>query len=218
MSSCTAVQEELPELALGVLDGSTRAEVVDHLAQCARCRVVAEGHAATADALALVVPEAEPPPGFIERTQVRLARQQQPRPRWRPREAAFLVGAAAALLVIATLAAVRIVDASRENEVGSGRVHEARMIGDGDHEVGHVYATEADGQDFLFVSVAYGVPAGSYAVDVVGDDGSARVGTMAISDGRGEWAGPTGGVRGPPRAVQLVDENGRVVCRARFAT
>lgn len=218
MSTCAAVQEDLPELALGVLDGPTRAEVVDHLASCARCRVVAEGHAATADLLALVVPEAEPPPGFLERTQVRVGQERRPQRRWRPRQAVFVVGAAAALLVIATLAAVRIVDASREGEPGSGRVHEARMIGDDDDEVGHVYATEADGQDFLFVSVAYGVPAGTYAVDVVGDDGSVRVGTMAITDGSGEWAGPTGGVRGPPRGVQLVDDNGRVICRARFAT
>jgi hypothetical protein len=218
VSGCAAVQEELPELALGVLDGSTRAEVVDHLAGCARCRVVAEGHAATADALALAVPEAEPPPGFLERTQVRLGRERGPQRRRRPRQVGFLVGAAAALLVIATLAAVRIVDASNEGEPGSGRVHEARMIGDGDHGVGHVYATEADGQDFLFVSVAYGVPAGTYAVDVVGDDGAVRVGTMAIADGRGHWAGPTGGVRGPPRRVQLVDDGGRIVCRAEFAT
>ncbi len=219
MSRCPAVQEQLPELALGVLDGAERATVLDHLEHCGRCRVVAEGHAATADALALLAPEAEPPPGFALRTQARLRSARGDRSRWPRRQRVYALAAAAAFLVIATLATVRIVDASRSTTATAtaGRVHDAAMIGAGGVTVGRVYATESRGDDFLFVTVEYGMPNGSYSVDVAGERGLLRVGTMTVTGGRGEWAGPSGGTAGPPAEVRLVDASGATICHASFS-
>jgi len=220
MSACAAVQDQLPELALGVLDGVERAAVLDHLETCSRCRTVAGTHAATADALALLAPEAEPPSGFVARTQDRLRREQgrERRRRW-SRQQILAVAAAAALLVIATLATVRIVDASGGSNVAAGRVHEAAMLGGSGasaHPVGRAYATDTSGEGFVFLSVDYGLGSGRYSVDVVGDREVVRVGTMSVDDGQGEWAGPSGLRDGPPRRVRLVDAHGTTVCVARF--
>jgi hypothetical protein len=212
--SCAAVQDQLPELALGVLDGAERADVLDHLEHCQRCRTLAAAHASTADALGLLAPEAEPPAGFVLRTQRAIGAERGDRSRWPGRRRAMAMAAAAAMVVIATLATVRIVDATRADT--PGRVHEAAMVGGGDHAVGRAYATEADGEDFVFVSVDYGVGAGRYSVDVEGGHGVVRVGTMTVAEGRGEWAGPSGAADGPPRKVRLVDATGSTVCTATF--
>jgi hypothetical protein len=170
---------------------------------------------ALGDLLALLGPEVEPPTGFVERTRGRLRDEQEVQRRWPRRQVLLVAAAAIALVVVATLATVRIVDASRDGQE-AGRVHEATMVGAGDRMAGRAYATEASGQDFLFVSVEYGVPAGKYSVDVEGQRGTVRVGTMTIGGGRGEWAGPSGDADGPPRQVRLVDAAGTTVCSARF--
>jgi hypothetical protein len=57
----------IPELAIGVAVGDERAQILGHLARCAPCRGVLDSASAAADALLLVAPEREPPPGFETR-------------------------------------------------------------------------------------------------------------------------------------------------------
>jgi anti-sigma factor RsiW len=63
-AECSFERERLVELALGVLAGAERAELVDHLARCAACRAELGDLVQVADSLVQAVPEEEPPGGF----------------------------------------------------------------------------------------------------------------------------------------------------------
>ncbi len=58
---------DLAELTLGGLDGPARADVLTHLEQCERCRGKATGFASTLDRLLLAVPEAGPADDIVAR-------------------------------------------------------------------------------------------------------------------------------------------------------
>lgn len=66
--ACRAIQDDLAALATGTLTGRRRAEVLDHLESCPACVDELEELSGTVDALMALVPEAEPPEGFAERT------------------------------------------------------------------------------------------------------------------------------------------------------
>ncbi len=57
---CDDTEPSLAELALGILPGTERAQVLAHLEGCERCRDEAERSAATADTLLHLAPEIEP--------------------------------------------------------------------------------------------------------------------------------------------------------------
>ena len=59
--TCAQVRELAPELALGILGGAERAEVVLHLNDCARCQVYVAELTEAADVIPQLVSEAEPP-------------------------------------------------------------------------------------------------------------------------------------------------------------
>ena len=70
--TCAEVRELAPELALGILGGAERAEVVLHVNGCARCQAYVAELTEAADAIPQLVPEAEPPAGFEARVLHRL--------------------------------------------------------------------------------------------------------------------------------------------------
>ena len=97
---CAAARDLAPEIALGVADGSERAEALRHIESCAECRGHLQDLSRVADEVLLLAPEAEPPAGFESRVLERLSGPSAPaRPRWRriaPLVAAAALGAAAA--------------------------------------------------------------------------------------------------------------------------
>ncbi|MDA8061307.1 MAG: hypothetical protein M0T80_02545 [Actinomycetota bacterium] len=64
---CGEVSDLLAELALGVADAEGRAGALAHLEICAGCQAELRSFADTADALASLAPEVEPPAGFEQR-------------------------------------------------------------------------------------------------------------------------------------------------------
>src|SRR3982074_3550335 len=97
--TCAEVREFTPELALGILGGAERAEVVLHVNGCARCQADVAELTEAADAIPQLVPEAEPPPGFEARGLQRLGPDRRPsRRRWAASIAA--VAAAAAIFSV----------------------------------------------------------------------------------------------------------------------
>ena len=64
---CGDVRELAPELALGIVGGPERADALQHASECGPCRALIGELAEAADALTLLAPESEPPPGFEER-------------------------------------------------------------------------------------------------------------------------------------------------------
>ena len=61
---CEEYEDELAELALGVLTGRERAQVLSHVESCPRCAEELEVLSRTADTVLQAAPDMEPPLGF----------------------------------------------------------------------------------------------------------------------------------------------------------
>lgn len=72
-TECPRCQRMAPELALGVLCGRERAEMLAHLQQCGRCQDRVSALAVTAERVVELVPEVEPSVGFEQRVLAAIA-------------------------------------------------------------------------------------------------------------------------------------------------
>lgn len=218
---CAPTAELLPELALGILGGADRAEVLAHLDQCASCREESAGWAATADALPALLTEAEPPAGFEGRTLERLRAARVLVPRRSLIRRILGVAAVVVAVMIVTLATVRIVDAVRDDDGAVARggvveVTKTTMIGRSGHAAGFAF-TAGDAQRYLFVDVDYGDGSGAYRIQAVGaDDTVTTIGVVRVKDGHGTWAGVIPPAVGDPDTVRMVDGDGKMFCWGRF--
>ena len=212
---CTEVREVTPEFALGVLDGEARAEVVEHLDRCPTCRTAVGELSETADAMVLLAPEAEPPPGFQQRVMEQITGTERRR-RWRTVKLVAAVAAAAAIL---SVVAVRVVDQSRSDPtVAAPAVTTVPMTGGGGTRVGQVEvsssASTSASTSTLSLVVDYALPDGEYRVVLDPQTGSRRVlGNITVVGGRGEWSGTTA-LGGEPAQLALVDTTGHTQCSA----
>jgi len=208
---CAASREAAPELALGILDGAERAEVLLHLATCPRCQRYVSELAGLADGLSRLAPELEPPAGFAERIDAEIRR---PRRRTRRRLVTAIAATAAAATILA-VATVQIIDAGRTpTSVAAPALHTAEMVGDNGARVGHV-ALSNTSPSSLVVNVDYAVPDGRYALELGQPDaGGQRIGAITIAGGRGEWIGTAALPRGPDATLMLVNAQGVAVCHA----
>jgi hypothetical protein len=210
---CARVADLLPELALGILSGTERADVLAHLDRCSSCREVTAGYAATVDALPLLLEEAEPPSGFEARTLERL-RAVQGRPSKRSiATRVFGIAAAVLAVVIVTVAAVRVIDAGNDPDRPT-LVRTAEMIGHGTNPAGSAMMLTT-GERYLWLDIDYGDGAGRYRIETM--DRASRpteIGTVQVRQGKGTWAGALEGPR--PAGVRLVADDGEVWCEAWF--
>lgn len=207
---CADVRELAPELALGVLDGEARADVVQHLERCPSCRTMVSELSETADSLVLLAPEAEPPPGFERRVVAQLTGGVR-RGRWRT---AKLVAAVAAAAVILSIVTVRVIDNARSDGSSTPAVQAVAMVGADGIRVGEVEIV-GDGESAdLALSVDYALADGRYRVVLAPDRGARQVlGTMTVTGGHGTWSGAaTLGDRAA--TLELVDDAGDVPCSA----
>ncbi|HTW98239.1 MAG TPA: zf-HC2 domain-containing protein [Acidimicrobiales bacterium] len=69
---CEEVQEVLAELALGIMSGRERSEVLAHLESCQPCAATLAEHSLVVDTLVQLALSAEPPLGFEQRLVQRL--------------------------------------------------------------------------------------------------------------------------------------------------
>jgi predicted anti-sigma-YlaC factor YlaD len=212
---CPDVREVAPDFAFGILDGEARADVLLHLDECAACQRHIAELSETADALVLLAPEAEPPPGFERRTLDRIVESSRHR-RWRMTKVAAVAAAAAAILSVVT---VRIVDESRTpstNVASPAAAQSVDMIGDGGTKVGTVDVSTTGSAMALDVSVAYGLADGDYHVLLARSGaGKQPVGTMHVTNGYGTWSDTVLATSGPSQ-LSLQDDQGRTRCSARL--
>ena len=75
---CATTREAAPELALDVLDGAERADVLHHVARCPGCLAYVAELAQVTDQLVCLAPDLEPPPRFARRVSL-LVRRSDPR-------------------------------------------------------------------------------------------------------------------------------------------
>ena len=207
---CTAARDAAPELALGILDGAERAEVLLHVAGCPACQAYVSDLAVVADGLASLAPEVEPPFGFSRRVDAAI---RGPR-RHLHRRVVTGVAAAMAAAAIAVAALTGVVGGGSSTPVAAPTLRTVSMIGDGGARVGRVAVAGAT-RASLAVTVDYAVPDGTYALQLTAPDGSStRVGWITISGGRGQWVGTTTLPHQDDVNLQLVAATGTVVCHA----
>lgn len=216
--TCARLRQLAPELALGVLDGTERADALGHLATCVDCRAYTDQLTGIGDALLLLAPAADPPLGFESRVAARLAAEppsiaiataQRHRRTWLRTAAIAAAAAAVAVLVTATL-------------VRTGGDHDALVRAtlassrSGDR-VGQVWAYDGD-RDWLFMTVDNPWAADNpYICEAVLRDGrTVRLGRFQAHDGKGAWGEPVDVPLGDVTAIRVVTDDGTVVATARL--
>jgi predicted anti-sigma-YlaC factor YlaD len=211
--TCATARERAPELALGILDGEERAELLEHLKECSSCQAVVAELSEIADLFPHLAPHIDAPLGFERR----VVGSFRPERRVFTRRAILTAAAVIAAATITSIAVVRVVDADRDPQTALPELRTVAMVGGAGTQVGRV--TVSDGTPAaLAVSVDYSVPDGEYALRVESDGASTElIGTITIAEGRGEWNGraeiPS---RGDPR-VTLVTTEGTLICEARLS-
>jgi hypothetical protein len=204
--ACRRVRELGPELALAVVDGERRADLVAHLASCPACRDEVEGLTGVADRVPLLAPAAEPPVGFESRVTARLRSARRPR-RWR-------VPVAVAALVAAAVAGAVVERATSDPDTATAALRAAPLRAADGEPAGEVFVHPGR-PGWLFVRMDYPEVGGPHVVRLVVRDGtSAVLGRVEVVGGRAS----VGGISPVPveelRTVQVVGPDGEVVCRA----
>jgi hypothetical protein len=212
---CPDVREVAPDFAFGILDGETRSDVLLHLDHCTTCQRYVSELSETADAMVLLAPEADPPPGFERRALDRILDSPRRR-RWRSTKLIAITAAAAAILSVVT---VRIVDSGRtpSAQVATSASSSVAMVGADGQNVGKVDVTRNAGTMALDVSVSYGLPDGDYSIVLTSAGvGKQPLGSMQVVANGGSWQGSTPAPSGPAK-LSLYD-NGRELCSAELPT
>lgn len=216
--TCAEVRELAPELALGILAGAERAEVVLHVNGCARCQAYVAELTEAADLLPQLVPEAEPPAGFEARTLRRFgADDRQRRRRW-----IASVAAVAAAVAIVSITTVRVIESGDDSTSvaqtpitsvsrSSGVPVAVKMEGGAvPAPAGWAYVANRHG---VAVSVNYGVASGNYRIQVAPPKGTTTtIGTMTIDAFKGSWTGRSKAALSAGSRIALVDATGHEVC------
>jgi len=206
---CAATRDAAPELALGILDGAERAEVLLHLASCPRCQRYVGELAGVADGLARLVPEAEPPAGFAHRVYAEIrGPHRRLRRRWTAGVAAVAVAAAVAAAVV-----VPAVGSGRSTPAAAPALHSVAMVGGNGLRVGHVALSNTNPASIV-VTVDYSVPDGTYALVLHTGTAARRLGSIKIAEGGGQWIGAAHVPPHQDATLALSTPGGGWVCQA----
>ena len=226
--TCVQARDAAPELALGVLDGAERAEVVEHLRNCSRCQAYVAELTEAADVLPLMTGEREPPVGFEHRVLARVhAEQRRSRRRW-----VVSIAAVATAATILSITAVRVIDAGSDASPAAtgtpatsgppvatspAAPAHARMISEADGmTAGWAYVTQ---RQTVMLSIAYGVTPGRYGIQVrSGNDAPVLIGGMDISASMASWMGKSSVPITDGDTISLVAADGAPVCHGTITT
>jgi hypothetical protein len=215
---CDDMEDLAPELALGTLTGTERADAVDHLASCPDCQRRVTELAQIVDTLLLLAPEEDPSPDLEARVLARTVADQpadaepERRAPWRRR---VLVGSIAAAVVAAL--ALTIVNLVRDGGADADTVRTAVATEDGGRSVCRAVINEVD-PAWLFVSLDDpGEDGAGYDVEIRFDTGeTARVGRIDLHDGHGELAVTLDLQGSRAHSVRLIGADGEFGYEARF--
>jgi len=205
--SCAEVRELAPELALGILSGAERAEVLLHVNGCSRCQVHVAELTEAADVIPQLAPEAEPPNGFEARVLHRLGEpERRTRRRW-----IAAVAAVAAAAIIVSITVVRVIESNDSSTHQVAAPVAVPMEGGArDVAAGWAYVSDHHG---VAVAVNYGIPSGTYTVAVTPTRGApTSIGAVQVTDGRGSWTGRSDDALRAGARIALVDAGGTEMC------
>jgi hypothetical protein len=196
---CPEVRDLLPEFAMGSATGQDRAEVLRHLARCARCRRELDEFSRVADELLLMAPEREPPAGFEAAVLARMRSSEATRSRPIVRAGRRLLWVAAFVLVAALGAGVVWWSTAADRRI-AGQYQHALSVADGRYltaapvtvsgrntaydAAGYVFAYQGS-PSWLLLTVSSAPAPGRYDVTVVTVDGDSwSIGTCVAADSR----------------------------------
>ena len=100
--------------------------------------------------------------------------------------------------------------------LGGKSLRAAPMVGAGGFRAGEAFAYQGQ-HSWVYVSVDYWVPGGTYQIVVDGPGGQHRLGEMQVVGGHGSWGGAAPSTVGKATAIRLVDTNGAMQCEARLS-
>jgi hypothetical protein len=215
---CVQYEDDLAELALGVLTGRERARALSHVESCPRCAEELEQLARAADAIVAVAPEAEPPLGFETRLfekmgiqEERLTRRRRPR-YWIPAS----VAAAVVALSVGLGFGLSSSPAPTGSALGGTQHHavETAALMENGENVGRVDVFGGHRpwmQMTLDDSTARGVV---HCIVVTADGEVHQVGTFVASDGYGAWAAPLHVDPASVRSAKVMSPSGTVIATA----
>jgi hypothetical protein len=215
---CAAFQNELCELALGVLTGRDRARVLAHVESCQRCAEELEHLSRAADAVVQVAPEVEPPMGFEVRLFERMGVADVRRRRRRVRPSRWAVGAFAAAAAVAALAVGLSLGPSSapsptRSALSAHGVTTANLVEDGS-VVGRV-ATHAGAHPWMSMMLFDSSAHGTVNCIVETSDGvSHHVGTFVAKGGYGAWIAALRVNPQDIRSAEVVSPSGTVIATA----
>ena len=220
---CDDVRALAPELALGLLSGSERAEALAHIDGCSGCRAVLEDLARVADSLLLLAPEMEPPPGFESHVLERLVPRGTRRRRW-----PLVVGAAAVLtaaLGVGALvgAAARQPDRLEREYIAALRELNGRALIAGRLETpegrraGQIVLYRGD-ISWVFAAIDDPGVTGDFQVRLQPRNGATvTIPGLDVHDGRGSVGERIDGEFGRFRSIEVTDADGNAAYVARFS-
>jgi anti-sigma-K factor RskA len=214
---CEQHQEELSELALGVLTGRERARVLAHVESCAHCAEELEQLSRAADAVVQVAPEIEPPMGFEVRLFEKMGvadmrRRRRVRP---PRWAVGALSAAAAVAALAVGLSLSLSSSPPSPPATSAAPHVAvASLKENGAVVGRV-TTHAGAHPWMSMMLIDSSAHGTVnCVVVTSDRVSHQVGTFVATKGYGAWVAPLDVNPKDIRSAEVVAPSGTVIATA----
>ena len=208
-----------PELALGIISGEERAQVLAHVTSCAGCRRFVDNLAATADAILLMAPEIEPPAGF-ESGVLAQVRTRDPRKRTR----VAMIAAAVSLAALAAIGGTLWATAADRDlashyraalEEADGQYFGVRALRADGTKVGNLFVYQGD-PSWIFVVFDEGAGGESYSAEVSTRDGDEiPLGSFDLPDGKRTWGTHLDIDLRDVAMVRLIEEDGSPV-EARF--
>jgi hypothetical protein len=220
--NCDQLRELGPEIALGLVAGSARADAFAHLNRCAACRVEVAKLTAVGDALLALVPGAEPPSGFESRVLARLPRSagRSKRRRW---TSAIAAGTAAVVFgtggwLLGTVITTASPPAPATPVAPAATALLAADLLAGNHPIGQLWAHPGP-SPWIYVSVDTETAGRAETVTclLIRRDGTTiDAGTFDVVRGYGHWATPIPVDPAQLRGVRLLSSRGAVVAAATF--
>jgi hypothetical protein len=216
---CVLYENELAELALGVLTGRERARALAHIGSCPRCAEELEQLSRAADAVVGVAPEAEPPLGFETRLfekmgieHVRPSRRRRLR-YWVPASVAAAVAALAVGLGLGLSSPPPARTVTAPPTQHHGALETAALVENGEH-VGRVDVFGGH-KPWMQMTLDDSSARGLVHCMVVTDDGQVhQVGTFMARDGYGAWAAPLHVNPASVRSALVMSPSGTVIATA----
>jgi hypothetical protein len=228
---CEEYDDELAELALGVLTGRERARTLSHVESCPRCAEDLEILSRTADTVLQAAPDMEPPLGFevrlFERMGVTDAAPRRRRRRGRgirpSRWVPAVVGVAAAALALGFGLSVASSPTQNQHQneaagptptsTSSHQVVTADLVSDG-KTVGRVMTFDGN-KPWMSMMLDDSSARGTVRCVVVTEDGKVHtVGTFESHEGYGAWMAPLHVNPATVRTAEVESPSGTVIATA----